>query len=1171
MSADKAKPIVETNKPAVGKSGGAQPPKQPNLALPPLFRPIDWLTFGLAVLLAFVGYYLTLAPEVTLQDSGELATGSFYAGVPHPPGYPLWTIFTWLFTKLVPVANVAYRVALASAVSGALAVGLLGLVVSRGSSMIIEGIAEFKDIPHRLEDAICVVSGLVAGMLLAYNGYMWSQSVIVEVYPFSVLSLMGVMCLLLRWTYAPHQRGYLYWAWLLFGVCFTNHQTLIVAAMGIEGAIIAGQPKLGRDLLLANSAVYIIGCFALYSKALGVFEPNPMVITIFHIVGVCSIIGCAWLAILTKKIGTELAPVLIMFSLWVVGAGLYFYMPLTSMSNPPMNWGYPRTVEGFIHALTRGQYEKANPTNFFNDPQRFLMQLGMYLGWAVDEFNLVNLGLALIPIVFFLRMQRRERAWLTGLASIWFCLAILLLILLNPAPDRASRDLNKVFFSASFTVISIFAGYGVTMIAATMCAQYARFRLWFVYGGIAAAGLALITLTDTTQHILGDTRLTGFTLFFHAIAKSFQPNQYGLPILAGLLLLGLTCLFIVVNLVFRSQPPLTLALGILALLPGHSMLSHWADNEQRGHLFGYWFGHDMFSPPFGVYPEMTRNAILFGGTDPGRFCPTYMIFCESFIPPEKKPYDPNFDRRDVYIITQNALADGTYLEYIRAQYNRSTQMDPPFFQELLRSHKEVEQNYTTNFVARLAYQLLDKPFTSLGAKIESRRRREGVYPPKEIYTPNTEDSQESFNEYLKDAQQRLYHDTQFPNEPKQIKPGEDVHAVDNRVSVSGQVAVMSINGLLTKVIFDHNPNNEFFVEESFPLDWMYPHLTPFGDIMKINRQPLAEFSDEIISKDHEFWSRYSDRLIGNWITYDTGLKEITDFVEKVYLERDFNGFKGDRRFIRDDDAQKAFSKLRSSVGGIYDWRVKHAKSPADQQRMLKEADFAYRQAFAFCPFSPEAVFRYVSLLVNVSRFDDALLVAATCLKLDPNNTQVEDLVRNLTAMKNQQRVGVTPQPTSAAALQGAVQQLEREMREHPTNFQAAFNLVGTYLQTQQTNKAVAVLDQVLANPKVDEGTVIAVAKAFSQLSNYPKLETALERLTQVSPHSPEAWYDLAAMKQALGNNAEALQDLRHAMAENAKRLSQNPKAPNLQMTLQQDARFNAVRASPEFQQMVAPK
>ena len=38
-----------------------------------------------------------------------------------------------------------------------------------------------------------------------------------------------------------------------------------------------------------------------------------------------------------------------------------------------------------------------------------------------------------------------------------------------------------------------------------------------------------------------------------------------------------------------------------------------------------------------------------------------------------------------YIITQNALADGTYLQYIRAHYNRSAQMDVDIFRNL--AHK----------------------------------------------------------------------------------------------------------------------------------------------------------------------------------------------------------------------------------------------------------------------------------------------------------------------------------------------------------------------------------------------------------------------------------------------------------------------------------------------------
>src|SRR5437764_14778790 len=55
----------------------------------PLFRKTDWLTFLITFAVVLVGYYLTLAPEQTLEDSGELATGSFYAGIPHPPGYPV--------------------------------------------------------------------------------------------------------------------------------------------------------------------------------------------------------------------------------------------------------------------------------------------------------------------------------------------------------------------------------------------------------------------------------------------------------------------------------------------------------------------------------------------------------------------------------------------------------------------------------------------------------------------------------------------------------------------------------------------------------------------------------------------------------------------------------------------------------------------------------------------------------------------------------------------------------------------------------------------------------------------------------------------------------------------------------------------------------------------------
>src|SRR2546423_1153838 len=115
---------------------GAAPTKPEPSVVPPvkpprLFRPIDWVALLATFIFVFVAYYLTIAPEMTLEDSGELATGSFYAGIPHPPGYPVWTIFTYFWT-LIPIGNVAWRVALAGCFAGALASGLLAMMVSRG-------------------------------------------------------------------------------------------------------------------------------------------------------------------------------------------------------------------------------------------------------------------------------------------------------------------------------------------------------------------------------------------------------------------------------------------------------------------------------------------------------------------------------------------------------------------------------------------------------------------------------------------------------------------------------------------------------------------------------------------------------------------------------------------------------------------------------------------------------------------------------------------------------------------------------------------------------------------------------------------------------------------------------------------------------------------------------
>jgi tetratricopeptide (TPR) repeat protein len=1098
----------------------------------------------------------------------------------------------------------------------------------------------------------------------------------------------------MRWIYAPHQRRYLYWAMFLFGICFTNHQSLIVAAMGIVAAIAAADRKLGRATFLWIAAVYIGGVIL---KQQGVLfrDTNEMIFMIFNVVGLTSIALYVWFTInaeptaeelireilqlagsvmlmvgllgtkkffiwpaiaalggfsyfawMTRKRGIEWFVGLIAGLLFAAGAAFYLYMPLAGMSTPPMQWGYPRTVEGFIHAFTRGQYEKTNPTPLFtaDGMERYVGQLGMLFEGIVEEFNWVYMLVAIVPFMFFLRMQKRERAWVIGISAIYFCLGPLLLLLINPPPDRQARELIRVFFTASHVLLAMGIGYGLTMIAAEITTRYEQIRGYLLIGGIAAVDFALFSLMTNAHTLLADygsletaqyyglaklcawllamigalvirqmgqkdpliTRgvpglfilasfgvtvaaimkekfnFAGFGEMATAFSRVFQPDQYAVPVFAGLILVGMAVTFLVTVLLKRKLAPIGITLVLFAMMPIHTFMTHWSDNEQRGHLFGYWFGHDMFTPPFVgpdgkfghhdsktraemmkdpvkgkfVYPEMTRDAVLYGGTDPGRFCPTYMVFSESFVPPEcKKDTNPDFDRRDVYVITQNALADGTYLNYIRSHYNRSAQSDPPFFQAFFDPNSILPDAYTTNTAGLLAYRFLDKPLIALGKRIEDRRRREGVYPPKEMYIATPDDSQRCFQEYLQDAQKRLEHDSKFPNEPRQIRPGEDVRIVENRVQVSGQIAVMAINGLITKVMFDKNPTNEFFVEESFPLDWMYPHLTPSGVIMKINREKQITLTDEVLQRDHEFWSQYSGRLIGNWINYDTTVKEIVDFVEKVYLRRDFKGFKGDRKFVRDDQAQKAFSKLRSSIGGVYAWRIGAScppefrpKTSEEYERIRKEADFTFRQAFAFCPYSPEAVFRYVQLLLQFNRVSDALLVAKTCLKLDPYNGQVIGLVQNLEEFESRS---------------SSFTKLETEFRNNPTNFQNSLNLAQLYLQMGRPDSAVSVLDAIMSHPKVNGPAMLAVAEAFNSMQNFPKLEAAMEKLAVLMPESGEALYDLAALKATFGKNQEALTALQ--------KLAGLKNRGELLVKAKTDARFAALQSLADFQKLFSGK
>ena len=1199
-----------------------------------MFRPIDWLTMAVTFGIIWIIYLCTLAPEQTLEDSGELCTGAFYAGIPHPPGYPFWSVYAWFWTFILPFGNVAWRVEVGESFAAAMGCGLLALMVSRGSSMLIEGIEVIKNLPRQWENGICAVSGLVAGTLLGLDVFMWSESVVINrISLFGVPWLIAVLACMMRWMYAPQQRRYLYLAMFLYGLCATIHQTLLLSAMGVEVAIALAAPKLGRDLFCWNSIIFL-GCLMLMSSIPALHEMSKIERNLFFIVGIGSLVATVWLALETKGLMTEFIPTFFMGLAWCVGVSVYLYEAISCMTDPPMQWGYPRTVEGFFHALSRGQYDTANSYNILQDPSRFAFQLKYIFQGLTESFSIVYVFIGLLPFAFLLKMHKRERSWIIGLTSIYFCLSVILVVLINVAPDRQSVDLNKVFFTASHGMFAMMIGYGLALLAAYTATNYQKVRVWGFALGSVAVILAIYSLLDVAGSVYHGPGVTAsFSELWRNITQAFDPYHYGLPIFANLILLAIPLCLIGAFLVYRQRGPVLIMLILYCAMPTWSGMSHWFKSEQHNHWFGFWFGHDMFTPPFTdpktgqltydndlraqllknptnatvIYPEMDRNTILYGGTDPGRFCPTYSIFCDSFIPHSCQPVqDQKFDRRDCYLITQNALADGTYLDYLRAQYNRSKQVDPPFFSCLVRYVAALmhvgasggvvmdghgkgtgsTDNPLVEGVCSLLNNTLDNWFTRWGAYVEKYRRARGVYPSAEICIASEEDSQKCFQDYYQD----VWHRAQL----NQLRPGETPpDPVNGRITIGGQYEVMAVNGLIAKVMFDKNPTNSFYVEESLAIDWMYPYETPFGIIMKINRDPQPELTPAVFKLDHQFWTDFSKRLCGNWITYNTTVKEIADFAERVYIQKDYRGYTGDRAFLRDEDAQKAFSKLRSSQAGMYSWRCAlpgsspqcdpeyHQKTPADQEALIRETDFAFKQSLAFCPYSPEAVFRYASFLVGLAQneevnghldkaagyFDDAILVGETCRKFDPFNDQITGLVKGIQSYKA--RITQHAKDFQDAAMQ--IRSMESMAQTNPANVQNLVLLGSAYIQMQQSDRALKLFDVALARPEISVVAAQSIAQYCAQLGDLPRCQKAIEKLVALAPDQPEPHYDLAALDAVLGRSPAAMQELKMALDLNARRLAANPKATDLLETARTDDRLNNLRSLPEFQKIVPPK
>jgi hypothetical protein len=176
------------------------------------FRPArtDWAQASLVASLLFALYAATAPRTVAMEDDGLFVLASYYLGVAHPPGYPLFTLLGKLFTVL-PFGSVAYRVHLLSALFGALTCGMLWLC----ARTLVAG---------RLP---AYLSAFALGLSPAF----WSQAIIAEVYTLNTFFFVLLAFLVVRAAPLP-------WIAFLFGLSLTNHWPLMLLVAPAFGVLL---------------------------------------------------------------------------------------------------------------------------------------------------------------------------------------------------------------------------------------------------------------------------------------------------------------------------------------------------------------------------------------------------------------------------------------------------------------------------------------------------------------------------------------------------------------------------------------------------------------------------------------------------------------------------------------------------------------------------------------------------------------------------------------------------------------------------------------------------------------------------------------------------------------------------------------------------------------------
>jgi hypothetical protein len=314
---------------------------------------VSYLPPGILAFSLMLVYLNSMASGLTWanngSDGGDLITATATGGIPHPTGYPVYLLIARLF-QVLPIGSLAFRTNLMSAFAAVIAALFVYALVVR-STTPSNGNKKW-------------LAGLASAYAFGLSPLIWSQAVITEVYTLHALFVILIL-------YLSSDGASLYFVQkrldcllgLVFGLALGNHITI--------------------TLLL----------------------PILLTSTFFQ----KTILSSEFPSVQKQQSG--IYSLLRRLTWLVIGLLVYLTLPLRALTQPPVNWGNPLTLDGFGWLVSGRIYQE----------QLFVLSLSAV--WSrvqtvaallIEQFGILGLVIGLMGLVAFYKSSHlyRNTIWI---------------------------------------------------------------------------------------------------------------------------------------------------------------------------------------------------------------------------------------------------------------------------------------------------------------------------------------------------------------------------------------------------------------------------------------------------------------------------------------------------------------------------------------------------------------------------------------------------------------------------------------------------------------------------------------------------------------------------------------------------------------------------------------